>query len=442
MWDVLKIYVPITLLVVAGFIFTWQFVDPAPPEEITIATGDPNGAYTAFAERYQELLAAKGLRLKIRHTAGAAENIRLLANTGSGVDVALVQGGVGDPDAEPGLVSLGSVFLEPVWVLVRGQDVPDRLAGLKGKRIAIGPPGSGTRVLADTLLAANGVDGGNTDLRAIGNDEAARALRSGDIDAAFYVAARPTETLQQLVRDPAIGVMSFARAEAYQRLYRYLSGVVIPEGVLALEANVPSHDLTLVAPTAALVARRDIHPALVDLILGAATEVHRPGGLFTEAGRFPSPDHVDFPLAEDAERYFRSGPTFLRRVLPFWAAVLVERLLIMLVPLITVMIPLFKLAPPAYRWGVRRRIYRWYKELREIEEKSSALPDAATRADLVRRLDELQEQVGHLKIPLSYAENLYHLRLHIAFLRRHIEGGALKALSSASPDDTAAEPQS
>ena len=417
MWDILKVYVPITILVVVGFVVAWQFVDPAPPKEITIATGAADGAYTASAKSYQEILAEAGLKVTIRHTAGAAENIQLLNDPKSGVDVAFVQGGIGDPFGAPDLISIASVFLEPLWVFVRNDSEPQRLSTLKGKRLAIGAAGSGTRVLAKTLLVANGIDDENSSFQSIGGADAARALKDGKVDAAFFVGARISETMTGLLRDPDIRLMNFVRAEAYKRLYAYLSRVAVPEGALALDTNKPSRDLSLVAPTAALVTRDSLHPAIVDLILGAATRVHQPGSLFSATGAFPSPNFVDFPLSDDARRYFKSGPTFLRRVLPFWAAVLVERLLIMLVPLITIMIPLMKIAPPAYRWGIRRKIYRWYKELRDLEMQLRAHDDSDTRQNLAHRLDVIQVQVGQLKVPLSYAEQLYHLRLHIAFVR-------------------------
>lgn len=418
MWDFIKIYLPITVLVIAGFVVTWQFVDPAPPKTITIATGAPDGAYWDFATRYKAALAKKGLEVKLRPTAGAGENLSLINDPASGVDIAFVQGGIGDPFGAPQLVSLASVFLEPLWVFVRAERAPQRLQNLRGKRIAIGAPGSGTRVLAKTLLVAAGIDDENSTFLSIGGTEAARALKAGELDAAFFVTARISDSLNDLIRDPTVRIMDFDRAEAFKRHYLYLTRMTVPEGLLALDANIPPRAIELVAPTAALVARDTIHPGIVDLVLGAASDVHRKGSLFSAAGAFPSPDFVDFPLDEDAQRYFKSGPTFLRRVLPFWAAILVERLLIMLVPLITIMIPLFKIGPPAYRWGVRRKIYRWYKELRVLEERVTRGEPEADADSVAAQLDSIQRQVGQLKVPLSYAEQLYHLRLHIAFVKQ------------------------
>lgn len=424
MRDILKIYLPVTVLVVAGFLFTWQFVDPAPPKNITIATGMAGGSYAEYGERYKEILARKGITLTVRHTGGAKENIGLLTDPKSGVSIAFVQGGIGDPFGAPQLMSVGSLFFEPLWVLTRGFDKPPRsLALLKGKRIAIGGGGSGTRVLAKVLLTDNDVDDENSKFLDLGGDKAADALARGQVDAAFFVSAELSPRLLKLAEKPGMHLLDFARADAYARHYSYLSKIRLPEGVLDLGKDFPPSNMTLVAPTGALVARRDIHPALIDLFLEAANEVHREGNLTTPFGMFPSAKYVDFPLSKDAERYLKSGPTFLRRVLPFWAAILVERLIIMLVPLVTLMIPLFKIAPPAYRWGIRRKIYRWYKELKEIEEDWNARGrEQADRAAVIQRLDDIQDQVGHVSIPLSYAEDLYHLRLHIGFVRGLVTG--------------------
>lgn len=422
MRDALKIYLPITIVVVAGFLFAWQYVDPAPPKTITIATGMSGGSYAKYGERYKEILARNGITLKVRHTAGAKENLDLLNDDKSKVAIAFVQGGIGDPFGAPKLRSIASVFYEPVWVITRGSEAARNLAALKGKRIAIGAGGSGTRVLAKTLLTDNGIDDENSTFQSIGGWDALQALVARRVDAAFFVSAELSNAQVNLLKRPDFHLMDFARAQAYQRRYSYLSTIALPEGVLDLAADLPPKDMTLIAPTGALVVRNDIHPALIDLFLAAAIDVHRSGNLTTPLDVFPSRNFVDFPMSSDAERYLKSGPTFLRRVLPFGAAILVERLVIMLVPLITLMIPLFKIAPPAYRWGIRRKIYRWYKELKQIEEDWNAGGESGDTSAIVKRLDAIQEQVGHVHIPLSYAEHLYHLRLHIGFVRQLVTG--------------------
>ncbi len=427
MRDALKIYLPITALIIGGFVFTWQFVEPAPPTTITIATGMKGGSYAGYVDRYKNILARSGVTVKIRHTAGAKENIDLLTNTNSGVDVAFIQGGIGDPYGAPNLRSIASIFFEPVWVLARGNEPLRYLGTLKGKRIAIGATGSGSKVLAKILLTANDVDDENSTFVYIGGNAAAKALKERKVDAAFFVSAILSKDLVALIREPDIQLMDFSHADAYQRQFKYLSQIKLPEGVLDLAANLPPRPLSLVAPTAALVTTEDLHPALIDLLLGASTEIHANGNLTTPAAMFPSANFIDFPLSADAKRFLKSGPTFLRRVLPFWAAIRVERLAIFLLPLITLMIPLFKLAPPAYRWGIRRKINRAYKELRQVEVDWRERIEDADPTSFTRRLDDIQIQVGKLHLPISHAEQLYQLRFHIRFVRGLITGEQVPA---------------
>lgn len=421
-WDYLKVYGPILAVVVAGFVVAWQFVDPAPPRMLRMASGAPDGAYAAFASRYASILAKDGVKLQVVPSEGSVENLALLTAKTGGVDVAFVQGGIGDPSAAPGLVSLASVFFEPVWLFARADLTVDHLRDLSGRRIAVGTLGSGTRSLALQLLAANGVTQDTATFLAEGGAAAATSLLGGAADAAFYVTARPSAAMNRLLRAPSVRLLSFGQAAAYARRFPFLEELTLPEALLDFAADIPPKDITMLAPAATLVARADLHPALIDLLLGAATQVHGAPGLFQEEGQFPSARYVDFPLSDDARRYFKSGPTFLRRYLPFGWAVLVERLAIMLVPLVTLMIPLFRIAPPAYRWRVRSKVFRWYKELRALEARIRDPGEAAPIEELAHELDRLQEAVGRLVVPIGYSDILYNLRLHIEFVRERILG--------------------
>jgi hypothetical protein len=261
---------------------------------------------------------------------------------------------------------------------------------------------------------------------ALGGDEAVQALLKGTVDAAFFVTARPQPQLEPLLRSKRVRLMSLAQADAFVQRFRFLSKVVLAEGGLDLSANIPNKDVTLLAPAASLVARGDLHPAIIDRIIEAATEVHGTGQLFADPGRFPSSRFVDIPLNPDAERYLRSGPSFFRRHLPFWAATFVERFMVLLIPVVTLMLPLLRFAPPVYGWQVRRRIYRWYGRLRELEQQALAATTGAERADILRQLERVEDDVGKIHVPLGYAESHYHLRVHIQFIRQIIardEGG-------------------
>lgn len=344
----------------------------------------------------------------------------LQAGTG-GVDVGFVQGGTAPEDA-PGLKSLASVFFEPLWLFVRADAPPRYLTDLKGRRLAIGVEGSGTRALAYQLLAASGVSEGVTLLSTRG-DEAVQALLTGTVDAAFFVTARPLPQLAPLLRARGIRLMSFAQADAFAQQFRFLSKVILPEGRLDLAADIPPRDAVLLAPAAALVARNTLHPAIIDRLIRAAAEVHGGSQLFSEPEQFPSSRFVDIPMSPEAARDLRSEPTFLRRHLPFRAAAMTERFLVMLVPVLTLLLPLLRFAPPVYHWQVRRRILRRYRRLREIEAKVLMAGGVAERASLFAQLQALEDEVGRLHVPLAFADSLYILRTHIRFIRQVIESG-------------------
>jgi TRAP transporter TAXI family solute receptor len=420
MRDLLRISVPAVLLILAGFWVAYRFVDPAPPKVVRIATGAPGGAYAATGARYSQILASQKVRLEVVHTAGSVENLRLLQAGKDGVDVAFVQGGIGNPEGQPALMALGSLFYEPLWVFVRAAVPAKRLADLRGRRLAVGPDGSGTRALALELLRANGIPDDPALVLPTSGPEAVEALLRGSVAAAFFVTAKPLPALEPLLRSPAIRLMDFDQADAYLRRFRYLAKVAAPAGLLGFAPDIPSRSITLLAPPATLVARADLHPAIVDLLLGAATEVQGSGQLFEGPGEFPSAQHVSFPLSEDAERYFRRGPSFLRRHLPFWVATFVERMLVMLIPVITVLIPVMRFAPPVYRWQVRSRIIRWYRELYDIEERTRTAVRAEEREESRRRLMAVEQQVGRVVVPASYSDSLYQLRLHIQFVKQLI----------------------
>ena len=409
------------LLTLAGFAIAWQFVNPAPPRTLIMATGQPEGAYYLFARRYRELLAENDIELEIRTTAGSIENLDLL-NDGS-VSLAFVQGGTGTGIDNSTLTSLGSLYFEPLWVFYRGEQTLTRLNDLQGMRISIGAPGSGTHAIASQLLANNFMDIEADTVQAVGGAAAAEALRAGTSDALFLVAAPAAPLVQELLYDRDIRLMSFARATAYTRTHPFLSAVTLPEGVIDLQTNIPSRDTVLLAATANLVASGDFHPALVSLMLQAATRVQGAGDLFARPGTFPNSDNLEFALNDDARRFYKHGPPFLQRYLPFWTASLIDRLKIMLVPLLTLLLPLIKIMPPTYRWRTRKKIYRWYVELQTLDNESVKRPSGEALAALLEKLDKLEADARRVSVPLSYTDELYNLRLHIGLVRDRLKAG-------------------
>ena len=427
----INIFAPAIVLVVLGFVLAYQFVQPAPPSHIRIASGQPEGAYYLFAQRYQARLRQEGITLEVLTSAGSIDNIeRLLRGE---TQAALVQGGTtGDSAGSEALRSLGSLYLEPLWVFHRKALSVRRLSDLHGRPIAVGGEGSGTRALALKLLAANDINASNTPLQALDGREAADALLSGRLGSAFFVASPMSPVVRTLLDSPEIRLMNFERADAYTRTHRYLSSVILPEGVINLKRNIPEQPTTLLAASANLVVRADLHPALMGLLLQAAQAVHGEGGWFEPNGQFPTPDFLVYPLSSEAERFYKYGPPLLQRYLPFWAATLVDRLKVMLLPFLALLIPLFKIMPPIYRWRMRSRIYRWYKEVLEIDRR---LFDNGIDLDAAhRQLLRIEREVSHIDIPLSYAEELYDLRLHLSLIQQKLE--RLQQETGAAPGES------
>jgi TRAP transporter TAXI family solute receptor len=419
--EYLWIFGPAVLLGFIALLITYQFVDPAPPHRITIATGGPQGAYYAFGQRYREILARDGVTLEVLKTDGSVQNIELLESPDASVDVAFVQGGTGGHARGDALESLASVYYEPLWVFVNESVAFSRASDIFGKRISVGPEGSGTRALVLELSRDSGIDDSALVISDLTGKAAVDALRTGSLDMMMLVASPESELVQELLRTDGVGLLGFARADAYTRRHRYLSKLTLPEGAIDLSENLPPNAVELLAPTANLVANNDLHPALVDLLLQAADEVHGGGGLFEQPGAFPSPRFLVFPLGEEARRYFTSGPPFLRRTLPFWAATLIDRLTVMLLPLIAIIIPLMRIMPPIYKWRVRRRVYKWYKKLRKLEGRIQEGVHDDDVAEFHSELERIDTEVRKVKIPWAYAEELYQLRLHIRYVREGLD---------------------
>jgi TRAP transporter TAXI family solute receptor len=402
---------------VAGFLVASRYVGTPPPRVITIAAGAENGAYHAFAQQYGRLLARDGITLEVIATAGTLDNLELLRR--GAVSLALVQGGCATDSDRAELQSLGSVFLEAAWVFTPRMSPIRRLSELAGKRVAVGPTGSGTQVLATQLLAANGVSESNATLVRTDTSDVAPSLLRGELDAAIVVASAAAPIVHTLAEQPELDLLDLERTGAYARVFPFLTPVTLDEGVLNLERNIPSGDTRLVATAASLAARRDLHPALIPALLDAATRVHQAGGLLEKRRQFPSVNLVDLPMNRDASRYIRNGPSFLYRWLPYGTAVVLDRLKVLLLPLVALLLPLFRIAPSLYQWRVRSRVYRWYAAVRDIDlAMSSEQPDVSS---LRRRLHTLASDVASVSVPLAYTGEQYHLRLHIHLLEEELD---------------------
>ncbi len=391
----------------------WHLAPPPPPRTIVMSTGAPDGAYHAYALRYQAILAERGMELVLKPSKGAQENLDRLRNRIDDVDVALVQSGL-TGEEESGLVTLGSVFYEPVWVFYRDTRVLQRSVELAGRKIAIGAPGSGTAELGRALAQSSGLDQPPTELVEVGGLAAAEALASGDVGAAFFVSAVDGAAVAKLLATPGVRLMDMRHADAYVRRMPFLHKLMLAEGVIDLQRNLPPQTVTLVALTANLVARDDLHPVATELLLSAAKKVHGGPTLLHAASVFPAPLDPSLPLSTDAERFYKDRPGLLRRLLPFSLAIWLERTLFILVPLAAVALPLFAYLPKIYEWRMRRRLEHWYRELKRLEHATER--GAAVERQL-HRLDEIETALNSLKLPMGYLDRLYTLRTHTTYVR-------------------------
>lgn len=409
---------PAAILSIAAVWFAIRLIQPAPPSRLVISSGPPGSTYWNAAQKYKEILAKNGITLDVLPSEGSVQNLARLSDPSAKVYVGFVQSGVRPGAQSTHLVALGSIGYVPLAIMYRGRVVA-RLSGFKGKRLAVGAEGSGARALSLALLKTNGiVPGESTTLLPIEGEEAARALRAGEIDAAFLSGdSTQIPVMANLFRVPGVRFYSFTQADAYTRRFPYLTDITLPMGVYDLGRNLPRADIHTLAPTIELIARNTLHPALSDLLIEAAREVHTPPSILQRAGEFPSAVTRSFPLSDDAGRYYKSGKTFLYRRLPFWVASLADRLLFIALPLVVVLIPALRLVPALYGWRVRSRLYRWYGALIALERDALGEHTVRERAELLGRLDDIEESVNRMNMPLAYADQFYVLREHISFVR-------------------------
>jgi len=419
-WALAQTLGPFILVAAIVIWATLHFVQSAPPRSITISTGPAGSTFETVAERYAKLLARSGVTLKVLQSQGSIENLARLADRKSNVDIALVQSGLSQSDQAGDLVSLGGMFYQPVTIFYRSQKPLSRLSDFRGQRIAIGPDGSGTRFLALALLKANEIEPqGPTRLLSLEGDAAREALLRKEVDVVFLTgdSASPL-TIREMLHAEGILLFDFPQADAYVRRFPYLNKLVLPAGAFDLGENLPPTEVNLLAPTVELVAHSDLHPAIVDLLVEAAFQVHGRATLLQEAGQFPNPSMRTLPLDEEAARYYKSGDkTFTYRYLPFWLASLVNRAAVVLVPILVVVVPGLRFLPQMYRWRIDSRIHHRYAELMTIEREALGKLTEERRAVLLKRLREMERSVISRKMPGSHAEQLYQLRQHIGFVR-------------------------
>ena len=411
------------VLIASIFLTIWLLL-PGPPKTLTIATGFPDGLYHQFAKQLQVELAKEKIVLRIQNTGGSVDNLALMADSKSGVDLAIIQSGVGNPNQYPKLTALAGLFYEPLWVWYR----PDafikdggslrQLSQLKGKKVSIGNEGSGTNMLSQAILKLNDIESTQLNLVSLSPDEAIKQLRQGGIDVSMIVLAGEAPLLKDFYQLPGIRLMDFDQAETYTRVLPYLNRVDIPRGLVSIAHDLPKQDIHVIAPTATLVAHSDINPATVSLLLGTTYDILRNYSRLQKPGEFPSSKGLDFPIDLDAEIFLKDGPSFFYRHLPFWGAVWLERVIKILIPLLIILLPIFTYLPVILNLSLKIRLGRLYKTLKTIEKRFAA---SKNTDELLSGLNDLENRIERLNVSAIQSKELYDLRMHIALVRDQLK---------------------
>jgi len=398
---------------------------PATQGKIVISTGLPGGIYANFAERYAKILKRDGITLDIRTSSGSVENFDRLRDENSPFQVGFVQSGTSDATLAPKLQTIAAVSYEPIWVFYQGDEHIERLSQLRGKRISIGFPGSGLRILSSNLLSENGVDNQNTKLSELNSNDAYTQLHQKHIDAAFFI-GRADNALIHAMLDSDLKLMSFSQADALVQKFPSLSKITYPRGATNLADDVPAHDITLLAATSMLVAKENLHPALVYLLLDAANEVHNAPDFFTPRNYFPNQNIEDFNISDETRRYFKSGRPFLQRYLPFWLANFLERRFTILLPFVAVLFGLIQALPRVYDASMKKRLVIWYQEIHLLEEEiwNTMNPSAEKLAEWHAEIEEIDASANQIDIPQRYFRDVYALKQAIRVVRERISNAA------------------
>lgn len=421
---------PFLVLAVALLVLAYAWLDPNPPKRVTLATGPAQSAYAEFGKRYAEILARDGITVVLLASQGSADNLQLLRD--GKADLGFVQGGTSEarPEDDTHLESLGSLFVEPVWLFYRKDALPkaigapaslDSLTQLQGLRVNTGTVGSGIPNLMEKLLSSNKIDLSSLKVSALEQTPATVAFLEGKLDAIVFASAPESLMVQMLLQTPGVGLMDFPQSEAYSRRFAFLSPVVLPRGVVDLAANIPPQDVRLVAPTTALIDRKETHPALLQLFVQAGKQIHGGAGWFRRARDYPNLANNELPIAAEAERSISNDKPFLQRYLPFWVANLVERMWLVMGIILAIMLPLSRIVPPLYAFRVRSRIFRGYAQLRDIEARIEHTGDGVKSGVLLNELNSLERRAEKITVPLSYTNELYALRANIQLVRRKLQ---------------------
>jgi TRAP-type uncharacterized transport system substrate-binding protein len=421
---------PFALLIAVGVAAVWPIIQPAPPRRVVIATGPEGSSYNDFAAEYAKYFADNGVKLQTRKTNGSRENYLLLADPKSGVDAALVQGGTALPrDQTQNLSAICDVSFEPLFILYRkeafGSQPLTHLEQVAGKRVAVGKQEGGTYWLATPMLALHGIgtpEDKQTKILNVSGAASIKMLLANEIDVGFYSVSADTGYIHDALSTPGIDAASLKLIPTYASKFEFVTTATLHEGSIDLRNHIPAHDVEMIAPTTAIVVRSNAHKAVTELLVRAAQKVHSKRDPLAPRGAFPTLDYTELPVSSDARYFFTTRPGFLQRTLPFWLASLIDRLLILLVPLLVVLIPMSRFAPRLYQWRMRARVYRWYKRLRALDARVQTARTPAEQETDRAEADALEAEICRsTRIPLGYMESFYNLRVHLGYLRNRLK---------------------
>jgi len=417
----LTMIVVVLAILFVSIVILFNALHPLPPHTITMATGPEGSSYAFWGKKYKILLAKEGIDLVLRPTAGGVENLKLLRDPKSGVQVGFVEGGVATEDDTVALDSLGTLGYEPVWIFSRKVGTDRILYALKGKRVALGPDGSDSRALVEELLKRNSMSSANFQALSLEPEEAADALLKGKADAAIFMLNWGSPIVHKLITAPGIDLANFTRADAYVAIFPSLCKRVLPAGVADLDKNIPAHDTNLLATKTSLIVRGGLHPALQYLLLEAASQIHSHAGVLQRTGEFPAPEALEIDLSPDARHFYKSGRPFLQRYMPFWLAALVEQLVVLLIPLLGILYPLGKGLASLYGWGMQRKIFLLYGELYWVEMEINKLAGRPATEEILTRMKHLEERANRVKVAQNYIPMLYNLKETLTYVRARLD---------------------
>jgi len=387
------------------------YLIPSPPSSVTIATGEKGTTFDYFGERYRARFARAGVRLNLRASGGASENIRLLRDPTSNVQIAFTTGGISNSTQAPELLSMGLISNVPFWIFYPSSQSLDSLSQLKGKRIAVGPEGSGARYVAERILSRAKIDAKTATLLPLAGNGAVEALKDGTADVALLVGGSDAPSVESLLNNPNVRLMNFSLADAFTRVFPDLVRLVLPKGVVQVDPPDPPDDITLVGTTAKVLIRDDLHPAIVQFLAQTLKEEHGGAGLFQRNGEFPATDDPEYTMSSVAVEYYRNGPSLLAEYLPLWRTTYVQRTIAFLIAALAILFPVFGIAPRLYEWFVRQRFRQFYQRLRAVEDTIQAGVTAAKAESLAAELDDIEKSTS--TVAMRQSDLYFMLRYHL-----------------------------